>query len=141
MPILSVRQKKEKFSLPLPRKLWLNGQMVGIMQTPEVNIELPEGHYMLKIQSMFPFFSATQVIQVKPSVRNVVEFQNREKWWDILFTIDMIFWIAELFFTLPHPWDIVYKVVTNGYFAIWLIYEWVIREKYYRITTWTTPMG
>ena len=34
--------------------------------------------------------------------------------------------------------NLIYNIVTNGYFAVWLIYEWVIRKRYFRIqqTKW-----
>lgn len=138
MPTLKIVNKKDRFSLPLPHVIWINGRQLGVMNTPEISIDLPQGDFLLKIQSVFPFFFATKFIKIKPDVLNVVTFQSREKWWDILFTIDLLFWIAELFFELPHPWNLVYKIITNGYFIIWLIYEFVIREKYYKIDSYST---
>lgn len=140
MPILKICYEKEKFSPPLPHIFWINGQKIGIMQKNDVTIELPEGDYMVKIQSVFPFFFATKFIKIKEKVQNNLSFKNREKWWDILFTIDLIFWFAELFFKLPAPWNLIYKIATNGYFVVWLIYEWIIREKYYRMDFYTSKL-
>jgi len=136
MPILRIIQKRAKFGLAIPHKLWINGRMLGIMKDKEVNIEMPAGLYTVTIQSMFPFLSATTQVRVGEGAVNVLSFHDREKWWDYLFTIDMVLWIAEFFFTLPAPWGLVYKICTNGYFVIWLLYEWIIRKRYFLFETY-----
>ena len=119
--------------LTLPHKIYFNGQLLGIMQRKEIQLKgIPEGKYSLKIQSMIPFIYAEKEIGVKRGA-NTVTFSDREKFWDILFTIDLVLVIVKLFITLPDNLDLIYKIVTNGYFAIWLIYEWVIRKRYFRI--------
>lgn len=131
METLTIRQKKAKPMPAIPHKILINNSLVGIMKGTEVSIEMPKGEYNVTIQSMIPFFSASQWINVQSGVRNVLTFRDREKWWDLLLYLDLILWIAELFFSLPSPWDTVYDVFTNGYFIIWLIYEFVIRKKYF----------
>lgn len=119
--------------LTLPHKIYFNGQLLGIMQRKEIQLKgIPEGKYSLKIQSMIPFIYAEKEIGVKRGA-NTVTFSDREKFWDILFTIDLVLVIVKLFITLPDNLDLIYKIVTNVYFAIWLIYEWVIRKRYFRI--------
>lgn len=119
--------------LTLPHKIYFNGQLLGIMQRKEIQLKgIPEGKYSLKIQSMIPFIYAEKEIGIKRGA-NTVTFSDREKFWDILFTIDLVLVIVKLFITLPDNIDLIYKIVTNGYFAIWLIYEWVIRKRYFRI--------
>ena len=119
--------------LTLPHKIYFNGQLLGIMQRKEIQLKgIPEGKYSLKIQSMIPFIYAEKEIGVKRGA-NTITFSDREKFWDILFTIDLVLVIVKLFITLPDNLDLIYKIVTNGYFAIWLIYEWVIRKRYFRI--------
>lgn len=117
----------------LPHKLFINNQFVGIMKGAEVNIDMPEGDYLVMIQSVVPLFSSTQQIAVQDGVRNVLTFSDREKIWDALLVVDMVLWVAELFFELPSPWDVVYQVFTNGYLVAWLVYEWIIRKKYFRM--------
>ena len=117
----------------LPHKLFINNQFVGLMKGVEVNIDMPEGDYLVMIQSVVPFFSATEQVSVQGGVRNVLTFSDREKIWDALFVVDMVLWVAELFFELPSPWNIVYQVFTNGYLVAWLVYEWVIRKRYFRM--------
>ena len=120
--------------MTLPHKIYFNGQLLGIMQRKEIQVkEIPEGKYRLKIQSMIPLLYAEKEIQIKRG-ENAVTFSDREKFWDILFTIDLVLVIVKWFITLPDQINLIYNIVTNGYFAVWLIYEWVIRKRYFRIT-------
>lgn len=120
--------------MTLPHKIYFNGQLLGIMQRKEIQVkEIPEGKYRLKIQSMIPLLYAEKEIQIKRG-ENAVTFSDREKFWDILFTIDLVLVIVKWFITLPDHINLIYNIVTNGYFAVWLIYEWVIRKRYFRIT-------
>ncbi len=136
MQKLTIVKNCPKIMSRLPNKIFINGKFIGIMQVPEVVIMIPKGEYNIMIQSMFPFLYATEQIDIKADVENFVSFKNREKIWDILFSIDLILWIAEFFITLPQPYDLIYTILTNGFFAIWLIYEFYIRKKYYRIETY-----
>ena len=122
--------------MTIPHKVWINGVLLGIMKGNEVNIEIPEGHYVVTIQSMVPILSASTPINVTYGAVNVVAFHDREKWWDYLFVIDIVCWFADFFFTLPQPWGLIYKIFTNGYFVLWLLYEWLIRKKYFAMETY-----
>ena len=117
----------------LPNRIFINGRFVGIMQQKKVSIMIPEGRYSIMIQSTIPLLYATDEVEIEKGVENVVIFKNRERIWDILFTIDLVLWIAGFFVTLPEPWGMVYEISTNTFLAIWLIYEFCIRKKYYRI--------
>ena len=99
MALLKIVQKRAKFSMRIPHKICINRQLLGIMQTPEVQIQMPAGHYELTIQSMIPFISASRMIHVQEGVVNYAEFHDREKWWDYLFVVDIILWLAD--FSLP----------------------------------------
>ena len=138
MARLKIVQKSSKFSLSIPHKVWINNQMIGIMKTPEVNIELPAGQYLVTIQSMIPILSASAPVKTYEETTTVFAFHDREKVWDWLFVIDLILWFAEFFFTLPSPWGLAYKIFTNGYFVLWMVYEWIIRKKYFGIETYST---
>ena len=133
MARLKIVQKKSKLMPLLPHKLLINGRMVGLMQQAEVAVEMPAGEYRITIQSMIPILSATRTVVVDEGLENVLTFTDREKWWDALFVIDIVMSIAKFFFDLPAPWDLVYKIFTNGYFVLWLVYEWVIRKRYFRL--------
>lgn len=120
----------------IPHKVWINGVFIGIMKDKEVNIEIPEGRYVVTIQSMLPMLSASIEVCTTSSAISVVSFHDREKWWDYLFVIDLVCWFADLFFELPHPWALIYKIFTNGYFVLWLIYEWSIRKRYFAMESY-----
>ena len=134
MAHLKIVHHTSKLMTKIPHRILINHQLIGLMNTPEINIQLLEGRYLITIQSVFPLFSASMAVGVSENVENVLAFSDREKWWDLLFVLDLALWIAQLFFTLPAPWNIVYKVFTNGYFALWLLYEWLIRKHYFKLS-------
>lgn len=130
--LLIIRQHRSKLMPPLPHQIYINGQLVGMMQRDEIHVEMPEGVFDIRIQSMLRWFSSTQRVQIQRGVTNVLSFGDREKVWDALFIVDIALWFADLFFTLPAPWDLVYKIFTNGYFVLWILYEFLIRKQYFR---------
>lgn len=130
---LTIEKECSELMSKLPNRIFINGRLVGIMQQKKVSVMIPKGRYTLMIQSAIPFLYATDEVEIEAGVENVVTFKNRERIWDILFTIDLVLWIAGFFVTLPAPWDLVYEIATNTFLAIWLIYEFCIRKKYYRI--------
>lgn len=133
MATLTIAAGRTKFSLQIPHKILINGQFIGVMKTPKVEIQLPAGNYHIAIQSMIPYFGSAMSVKVEEGVENILTFSDREKWWDILFGIDLILWLAKLFFELPHPWELIYKIATNGYFVLWIIYELIIRKRYFKL--------
>lgn len=133
MATLTIAAGRTKFSLQIPHKILINGQFIGVMKTPKVEIQLPAGNYHIAIQSMIPYFGSAMAVKVEEGVENSLTFSDREKWWDILFGIDLILWLAKLFFELPHPWELIYEIATNGYFVLWIIYELIIRKRYFKL--------
>lgn len=133
MATLTIAAGRTKFSLQIPHKILINGQFIGVMKTPKVEIQLPAGNYHIAIQSMIPYFGSAMSVKVEEGVENILTFSDREKWWDILFGIDLILWLAKLFFELPHPWELIYEIATNGYFVLWIIYELIIRKRYFKL--------
>lgn len=130
---LVIRCKMGKMMSRLPRKIWVSGQFIGVMQQPEVSILMPPGVYQITIQSMIPYFSASETIQLLPDETKSLEFRDRERGWDILFGIDIVLWIVKRFLHLAAPWTWIYEIFTNGYFILWLFYEWKIRKNYYAL--------
>ncbi|MBQ7853018.1 MAG: hypothetical protein IJ342_09145 [Muribaculaceae bacterium] len=108
------------------------------MRTPCVHIEIPQGAYEITIQSLFPFIKSSAVVRIDNGVDNVMEFEDKEKYWDILFSADMLLWIVSLFIELQKPYSTIYHIVSEGLFAIWLIHIIVIRKRYFKITTHQT---
>ena len=130
---LTIEKETSELMAKLPNRIFINGRLVGITQQKKVSVMIPKGRYSIMIQSPLPFLYATDEIEIERNVENVVAFKNRERIWDILFTIDLVLWIVGFFVTLPTPWDLVYEIATNTFLAVWLIYEFCIRKKYYRI--------
>ena len=111
------------------------------MRTPSVTINIPRGIYEVTVQSVFPFIKTSAIVKVDEGVDNVMEFEDKEKYWDIVFSLDMILWIASLFIDLQKPYSTIYHIVSEGLFAIWLIHIIVIRKKYFRISTFQKRMS
>ena len=130
---LTIEKETSELMAKLPNRIFINGRLVGITQQKKVSVMIPKGRYSIMVQSPLPFLYATDEVEIERNVENVVAFKNRERIWDILFTIDLVLWIAGFFVTLPAPWDLVYEITTNTFLAVWLIYEFCIRKKYYRI--------
>lgn len=135
MARLTIIQKNRRFMPLLPHKILIGGQAVGLMRTPCVHIEIPQGAYEITIQSLFPFIKSSAVVRIDEGADNVMEFEDKEKYWDILFSVDMLLWIASLFIELQKPYSTIYHVLSEGFFAIWLIHIIVIRKRYFKITT------
>ena len=132
MARLTIVQKRGKFSLNIPHKLLIDGRFVGIMKAKKVSVEMPMGEYAITIQSMIPFISASQRVTLSPRSETTLEFSDREKWWDALFVVDIVLWTIKRFLHLAAPWTWIYEVSTNGYFLLWLLYEWRIRKHYFK---------
>lgn len=118
----------------LPHKLFINDQFVGLMQTPKVDVELPQGTYQVRIQSIIPLLSSTTLVRIAEGMRNVLTFFDKEKLWDIVFWVALLLELVHLFLDLPRPWNIAYHIVDNGLFILWLCYEWAIRKRYFGLT-------
>lgn len=130
---LTIIDKSSKMGMALPHKIYINDIFIGIIKGKSVTINgFPQGKYIVKIQSMIPYFSSSSMIDIKEG-KNVIEFQDKEKIWDILFTIDIVLWIVKRFLTLTPIADLWYEIITNGYFVLWIIYEISIRKKYFKI--------
>lgn len=117
----------------------INEQPIGIMQSKEVSIELPPAQFELRIKILFRVFKWQFSIGGKKKISLAegehlhLMIADKERWWNILFDIDLVLWLAKLFFELPHPWNIIYEVVSNGFFALWLARVWFIRNRYFQI--------
>lgn len=129
MAKLVVRNAKSRIPSRLPHWISLNGRLLGM--THQAEISMPAGHYVLRIQSMIKWFSGTVEVDVSDDKSTIVEFEHNEFWWDMLFLLDLIAWIVQLFVLFENPWNIVYEVISNGAFIIWIIHQFRIRNKYY----------
>ncbi|MCQ2274222.1 MAG: hypothetical protein MJZ86_05455 [Bacteroidales bacterium] len=132
MARLTIIQQRGKFSITIPHKILIDGQFVGIMKDKQVTIEMPMGQYNITIQSMVPFISSTQTVDLQYNSNISLSFSDREQLWDALFILDIILWIVKRFLHLASPWTWIYEIFTNAYFVLWLIYEWRIRNHYFK---------
>jgi len=132
MPILHIIHKRDPLTPRIPHLIYINGQLIGQLRNDEVNIEMPEGTFDVRIQSLIKWFSSTQRVQVNQGMSNELSFESREKVWDILFFVDILGSIAKFFFTLPHPWELIYQIFSWGYLILWIIYEIIIRKHYFK---------
>lgn len=130
---LEIEDKSSMMGMSFPHKILFNGQQLCIMKKKAKISGIPCGKYKLTIQSMFPFISAEAEIDIRQG-ENKVTFTDKEKFWDVLFTIDLILMVVHWFIHLPDNIDLIYRIVTDGYFVLWLIYEWAIRKKYFKIS-------
>lgn len=132
MARLNIVQKSGKFSLQIPHKILINGRSIGLLKGKAVAVEMPAGNYRLTVQSLFPFLYTSEIIDVVDGRETTLEFSDRERWWDILFALDIVLWTLKRFLHLASPWTWIYEIFTNGYFVLWLVYEWRIREHYFK---------
>lgn len=137
--VLLTLHRKQLFKLSIPYWVFINEQPVGIMQSKEVNIQIPPGQYDLSIRIILTLWKwrfqikGEKKVFLKEGQHYDLMITDRERWWNILFDIDLIFWIAKLFFELPYPWNTIYEVVSNGFFVLWAIRIWYIRNNYFKI--------
>jgi len=113
----------------------------GSKNHPFFCLNMPAGEYEIAIRIVFQLFKwqfwlgGSRTIAVADSEVKHLWITDHERIWNILFDIDMLLWVAEFFITLPSPWNMIYKIVSDGFFAIWLIRIWIIRKRYFEIRT------
>lgn len=144
MAVLKIVDNHSLTLLKIPHKILINNILIGIIRSKSVRILLPEGRFSVTIQSMVPILSATKTIELGENETLQLSFRDRERIWDVLFCIDLVLWLVKIFldafdfwtiYSIPVYWSTVYEIFTNGYFVVWLIYEWLIRKKYFKIET------
>lgn len=138
MPILTLH-RRQIFKLSIPYWVFINEHPIGIMQGKEVNIELPPAQFDLSIRIILTLWKwrfqikGEKKVFLKEGQHLDLMITDRERWWNILFDLDLVFWIAKLFFELSYPWNTIYEVVSNGFFVLWAIRIWCIRNNYFKL--------
>ncbi len=132
MSFLYIKPKK-KHLVELPHYLLVNGQMLGLVRGETVRVHLPAGSYKLTVRSIYKFIEGSAIVDVGEDETVTCLISDRELWWNILFNVDLILWVAKRFVNIGEPWDTVYEVASNGFFAIWLLRLWIIRKRYFKI--------
>jgi len=139
MSVLSLH-RKQRFKLAIPYWVYINGCPVGLMRDKQVSIQMPEGAYTVEVKIIFKVFKwlfgigGSRKVLLSCYEHKHLSVTDKERWWNILFDIDLVLWLASFFFTLPQPWDIVYHVLSEGFFAIWLMRIFIIRNRYFILT-------
>lgn len=139
MPKVVITQKNRLSFFNIPHYILINGRLLGIMKDKSVTLCVPPATFEIRIQSMFRWFFSSAVVSTHKGAITHIDFSNREKWWDILFVIDIILWCVKRFLNLAAPWTWIYEIFTNGYLVAWIIYEWSIRKRYFRIDIYEKP--
>ena len=141
MNMLTIRHIRHWYEPKLPHTVFINGYYAGMVKDGDLRIEIPAGIYSLKVQfgGLIPLgksgktldlsVSSTAQVEVPQEGNVLCEFHDRERLWNILFDIDLILWVISWFVTLPP----LYKILSDVFFAIWLVRLVVIRKRYYRI--------
>lgn len=136
MPTLLIH-RKHRLGPVIPYWVFVNNRTVGIMKEQEVAIEMPAGVYDIGVRVVFaarkPDLSlggSRRLALAEHEVRELT-VTDKERWWNLLFDVDLVLWVAEFFMTLPQPWHTIYEVVSNGFFVVWLLRLWIIRKRYF----------
>lgn len=133
MALLHIEQKASGIALKIPHKIFINNNLLGIMNCKEIRIQMPPGRYKIRVQSVVPLLGTEMMMEVSEGVENHLSFRNRERGWDVILMIDLVLWIVGFFPHLPEYWEMAYNIFTYGVFILWLGYEWLIRKKYFRM--------
>lgn len=128
-----ITQKNKLSFANIPHYILINGKLLGMMKDSSVELEVPPATFEIRIQSMFKWFYSSAIVTTRDGTVTHIDFTDREKWWDVLFVIDIVLWCVKRFLHLASPWTWLYEIFTNGYFVAWLIYEWTIRKRYFRL--------
>lgn len=125
--------------LVMPRYLLIGGEMAGLMREKLTSIELLPGTYRIRIQSALRWFYSEANVTISESADSFIDYHDRERVWDAVFIVDLLLWCIKGIFHLSHPWSLAYDIFTNGYFALWAVYELVIRRRYFRLDVYSKP--
>ena len=139
--MLTIRHRRHFYEPRLPHMVFLDGLYVGMLRDDTLRLEAPPGNYALKVQfggrlpigkqgrSIDLSVSATRQVELSRKGDTICEFYDRERLWNLLFDIDLIVWVVSFFVTLPPA----YRIISDTFFALWLVRLVLIRKKYYQI--------
>ena len=145
---LTIRHHRHLFEPRLPHLVFIDGHYAATMKGDETSMQIPSGNYALRIQcgGRLPLWLLSRISRSQRSVdlsvssttllhiehtsqQTTVTFRDRERLWNILFDLDLVAWLVSLFVTFPP----IYRIVSDAFFAIWLVRLIAIRKRYYTI--------
>ena len=131
---LTIEKESSELMAKLPNRIFINGRLVGIMQTKKVSIMIPEGKYSIMIQSPIPLLYATDEVEIE---RNVpiggVQGVQRQMILPGHQLLEVGAAVVEEDADLPGHQAALLAHPDGTFLVIWLIYEFCIRKKYYMI--------
>ncbi len=140
--MLTIRHLRHWYEPRLPHAVFLDGLFAGMLQEDSLQIDAPHGSYELRVQfggrmpigrsgkSIDLSVSSTKQVVIPPGGDVECQFHDRERLWNILFDLDLIAWVVSWFVDMPPA----YKIVSDAFFALWLLRLLLIRKKYYSFT-------
>ncbi len=132
MSDLYIKPRKKQL-INLPHYLLINDQLLGIVKGQTVHIHLPAGSYKVTVRSTYKFIEGSATVAIGEDQALTCLVSDHERWWNILFNVDLILWAAKRVIHIGEPWDTIYEVVSNGFFVVWLLRIWLIRKRYFKI--------
>ena len=141
--MLTIRHIRHWYEPRLPHAVFLDGLYAGMLKDDQLQLNAPRGNYDLKVQfgGRVPIGKRGKTIDISVSSTKQIEvpyvgdveyvFHDRERLWNIMFDIDLIAWVVSWFVTMPP----LYKIISDVFFAVWLVRLVLIRKRYYKITT------
>lgn len=145
---LTIRHQRHLFEPRLPHFVFIDDHYAATMQGDEMTMQIPSGIYALRIQcgGQLPLRLLTRITRSQRSVdlsvssttrlhiertshQATVTFRDRERLWNILFDLDLTAWLVSLFVTFPP----IYRIISDAFFAFWLVRLIAIRKRYYTI--------
>ena len=117
----------------IPHYLLINDQLLGVFKGSEAHVNLPPGRYKVTIRSMYKFIESSADVYVPIGESKRLTFTDKDKIWNWLFNIDLVLWFLKRILHVPEPWGTIYEMVSNGFFAVWLLRILIIRKSYFNI--------
>ena len=124
---------KGKILTMIPHYLLINDQLLGVFKGSEAHVNLPPGRYKVTIRSMYKFIESSADVYVPIGESKRLTFTDKDKIWNWLFNIDLVLWFLKRILHVPEPWGTISEMVSNGFFAVWLLRIWIIRKSYFNI--------
>ena len=144
--MLTIRHLRHWYEPKLPHAVFLDGLYAGMLKDDLLQLDAPMGNYTLKVQfggrvpigkngkSIDVSVSSTEHVEVARNGNTECVFHDRERLWNILFDLDLIAGVVSWFVAMPP----LYKIVSDLFFAVWLVRLVLIRKRYYKIKITTT---